>query len=91
MGEARWGPPPSGERVLDMKTIDIVQWVSTVFYILSGIWIFTFGTLAVVLKSISVSDVISVAGIVIAIIAPEKLIAFFGPALKRKQMGSKDG
>jgi len=64
-----------------MKAIKFVQWQSS---ILIGLVILS-GFVCLFTKAATMSDWISFAGIAALFIAPEKVVAFFGPVLKRRQ------
>jgi hypothetical protein len=64
-----------------MSSIKFVQWLSSfliAFVVISG-FVSLFTRLA------SIDEWIKFAGIAAMFIAPEKVVAFFGPVLKRKQ------
>ncbi len=69
-----------------MKAIKFVQWQSS---ILIGLVVLA-GLLCLFTKAATVSEWVSFAGIAAMFIAPEKVVAFFGPALKRKQQSSNE-
>ena len=69
-----------------MKAIKFVQWQSS---ILIGVVILA-GLACLFFKWATVSDWVTFAGIAAMFIAPEKVVAFFGPALKRRQQSSNE-
>lgn len=64
-----------------MKAIKFVQWQSS---ILIGLVILA-GMVCLFTSLATVAEWTSFAGIAALFIAPEKVVAFFGPVLKRKQ------
>ena len=75
----------NGQSVGSMKAIKFVQWQSS---ILIGLVILS-GFLCLFTKAATMSDWISFAGIAALFIAPEKVVAFFGPVLKRRQENTR--
>ncbi len=69
-----------------MKAIKFVQWQSS---ILIGLVILA-GLACLFFQWATVADWVSFAGIAAMFIAPEKVVAFFGPVLKRKQQGTNE-
>jgi hypothetical protein len=64
-----------------MKAIKFVQWSSSI-----SICIVIFaGLLCLFTRVATVAEWTSFAGVAALFIAPEKVVAFFGPVLKRKQ------
>ena len=68
-----------------MKAIKFVQWQSS---ILIGLVILS-GFLCLFTKVATVAEWTSFAGIAALFIAPEKVVAFFGPVLKRRQKNDR--
>ena len=69
-----------------MKAIKFVQWQSS---ILIGLVVLS-GLACLFFDWATVGDWVSFAGIAALFVAPEKVVAFFGPALKRKQQGANE-
>lgn len=70
-----------------MKAIKFVQWQSS---ILIGLVVLS-GFICLFTKAATVQDWISFAGMAALFIAPEKIAAFFGPVIKRKQENHTNG
>ena len=66
-----------------MKAIKFVQWSSSI----SICVVVASGLLCLFTDAATVAQWTSFAGVAALFIAPEKLAAFFGPVLKRKQEG----
>lgn len=73
-----------------MKAIKLVQYGSTIGILVTVAFLLIAGGLILFSKSPDrISQLISLGGVIALFLAPEKLAAFFGPALKRKQNGEK--
>ena len=73
-----------------MKAIKLVQFGSTIGILVTVAFLLIAGGLIIFSKTPErISQLVALAGAIALFLAPEKLAAFFGPALKRKQNGEK--
>ncbi len=73
-----------------MKAIKLVQYGSTIGILVTVAFLLIAGGLIIFSKTPDrISQLVALAGAIAIFLAPEKLAAFFGPALKRKQNGEK--
>lgn len=69
-----------------MKAIKLVQYGSTIGILVTVIFLLVVGGLILFSKTPDrISELVSLGGVIALFLAPEKLAAFFGPVLKRKQ------
>lgn len=74
-----------------MKAIKLVQYGSTIGILVTVVFLLVAGGLIIFSKTPDrISQLVALAGAIAIFLAPEKLAAFFGPALKRKQNGKDD-
>ena len=74
-----------------MKPIRFVQWSSSILLVLTVLWLLALPVIAAVLElPLTVAEIAKIGGVVVLFVGPEKLAAFFGPVLKRKQTGGRD-
>ena len=74
-----------------MKAIKLVQYGSTIGILVTVAFLLITGGIIIFSKTPDrISHLISLGGVIAVFLAPEKLAAFFGPALKRKQNGRSD-
>ncbi len=73
-----------------MKAIKLVQFGSTIGILVTVAFLLITGGLIIFSKTPErIGQLVALAGAIAIFLAPEKLAAFFGPALKRKQNGEK--
>ena len=73
-----------------MKAIKLVQYGSTIGILVTVAFLLIAGGLIIFSKTPErIGQLVALAGAIAIFLAPEKLAAFFGPVLKRKQ-GDKD-
>jgi len=73
-----------------MKSIKLVQYGSTIGILVTVAFLLTAGGIIIFSKTPNrISQLVSLGGVIGLFLAPEKLAAFFGPALKRKQTDEK--
>ncbi len=72
-----------------MKAIKLVQFGSTIGILVTVAFLLIAGGLIIFSKTPDrISQLVALAGAIAIFLAPEKLAAFFGPVLKRKQNGT---
>ncbi len=75
-----------------MKAIKLVQFGSTIGILVTVTFLLITGGLIIFSKTPErISQLIALTGPIAIFLAPEKLAAFFGPVLKRKQQNGRDG
>jgi len=73
-----------------MKAIKLVQYGSTIGILVTVAFLLIAGGLIIFSKTPDrISQLVSLGGVIALFLAPEKLAAFFGPVLKRKQNDEK--
>jgi len=73
-----------------MKAIKLVQYGSTIGILVTVAFLLIAGGFILFSKTPDrISQLVSLGGVIALFLAPEKLVAFFGPVLKRKQNGEK--
>jgi len=77
--------------VKNMKAIKLVQYGSTIGIFVTVTFLLIAGGIILFSKTPDrISQLITLAGAIAIFLAPEKLAAFFGPVLKRKQEGKNE-
>jgi len=74
-----------------MRPIRFIQWSSSILLVITVVWTLVMGTISMFIDVLVVGDVAKISGAVLLFVGPEKAAAFFGPVLKRKQNGGKNG
>lgn len=77
-----------------MKAIKFVQWSSSIAIVLIVLWILVIATMAILVKddpTIVIAGIVKIGGLLAIFVTPEKVAAFFGPVLKRKQENGGGG
>ena len=72
-----------------MKAIKLVQYGSTIGILITVTFLLIAGSFVLFLFPDRMGALVSLGGVIALFLAPEKLAAFFGPVLKRKQDGGK--
>ena len=72
-----------------MKAIKLVQYGSTIGILITVAFLLIAGSFVLFLFPDRMGALVSLGGVIALFLAPEKLAAFFGPVLKRKQDGEK--
>ena len=72
-----------------MKAIKLVQYGSTIGILVTVAFLLIAGSFVLFLFPDRMGALVSLGGVIALFLAPEKLAAFFGPVLKRKQDGEK--
>lgn len=73
-----------------MKPIKLAQWGSTIAILAFVVYLMIMGGILLFKHPDRIGLLVTLGGIVALFIAPEKLAAFFGPALKRKQQNGQN-